>query len=104
MSVPVERLAGELPDERRCVWTNGRERCHWPGTCSDDVHGKGPWYCGGHFMTRSGNGADLVLEAGRHWRVGQPRPKWRDILGPNAAPEDVEGPELVDYSEPGSEG
>lgn len=48
-ATPLRKLAPVAGlDQHRCEWLSNGERCHWPGSCSTDTHGGGPWYCTAH--------------------------------------------------------
>jgi hypothetical protein len=63
---------GAYDSERwRCAWSDGRERCHFPGVCSHGTRGEGPWYCREHFNCDIEKGMK-VLEESRSFMPGNP--------------------------------
>lgn len=47
------------PDHFRCAWVSGTKQCRFPGSCSRDQLGKGPFYCFGHLKCfDNGDGAE----------------------------------------------
>lgn len=63
---PFRAPPDEDPTERwRCSWSDGRERCHYPGSMSHDVRGSNRWYCRFHFFCEDGATGQQIIEESR---------------------------------------
>lgn len=56
----------------RCAWTDGRERCWFPGAISGDTRGGGRWYCRFHHFCDDGVAGQRIIEQSRGYAAGQP--------------------------------
>lgn len=80
------------PERWRCAWSDGRERCHYPGSMSHGTRGEGPWHCRFHFFCGDAVTGQRFIEASRDYRRG------------DQPPAEYQVPAELAQEEPGSEG
>lgn len=57
----------------RCAWTDGRERCHYPGSLSFETRGPSKWFCRGHLFCTDGATGQQIIEESRGFERGDER-------------------------------
>lgn len=62
------------PERWRCSWTDGRERCHYPGSISSGTRGEGPWRCRFHFFCDDAVMGQRFIEESRDFFRGDAPP------------------------------
>lgn len=75
-----------------CAWVSNGEQCQYPGTCSNDTHGMGPWYCAAHSMHPTMERGRAIVERSRTYEPRSLAERHQDAVtgtytGPKACQE-----------------
>lgn len=62
----------------RCAWSDGAERCHFPGSMCHETRGSERWFCRFHFFCTDPVLGQRIIEQSRDYVRGDPLPTGRD--------------------------